>query len=165
MRKLMMILALGCLASVGAPIPQASQAWVEMKIAQAKSDLIAYIDAGLSSTNMTQEQIANNAATMSVANMMPLAASLSTPTEYIQNPTGVVSYVIAGRSSAFTNSLPNGARLTQKTAYTYGTNDILLTLGSITNTLTFPSAELLAPTNSPFFEGAGGWVILVEVQE
>lgn len=153
-------------ASLAAPIPQASQAWVNMRLEQMKSEVMAYIDAGLSNTNLTETEIADNAATVSISSAAPLATLLSTPVPYIPNPTGTVRYVISGCASEYTNSLPYGLTLIQKTPYTWGTNDVLLTVGLTTNTLTFSNFTLTAPTNDFIFsDGGSGWAIVAEVKE
>lgn len=167
MKKMIMALAAFAALSVhSAPIPQASQAWVNMRLEQMKNEVMAYIDAGLSNTNLTEKEIADNAATVSISSASPLATLLSTPVPYIPNPTGTVRYVISGCSSEYTNSLPYGLTLNQKTPYTWGTNNVLLTVGLTTNTLTFSNFTLTATTNDFMFsDGGAGWAIVAEVKE
>lgn len=158
-----------------AETPLATQEWVNMRLDQVKSELMAYINSKLpattSNTNLTNEQVARNLALTSVANMMPLVHLLSTPRPYVPNPTGTVSYLVAGKSKKFRDMFPYGIRLNRRTEKTYactynGTNDIVLTLGAATNTLTFSTFELTAPTNEIFFKNAtGDWVQVIDMKD
>lgn len=150
-------------AAMSAPVPQASQAWVQTKIDKLRVELLSYLSS--SQTNgISEAQVIENAVSTGIAEMQGIAdlgAAISQAC-VIDNP----YYVISIASPQYTNSIPVDSKLYYATTGTY-TNSYGATLveSGATNVLSFSTYSLYCQTNSNVYvpDSGNGYAMIVKI--
>lgn len=165
MKKIAIALCLICATSaLCAPVPQASQAWVNMKLSQLRADILAEIDAG-NTNGLSETEVVANAVTRGMADMNSIIAASLTSSAFIYTNAHPM-YVITGVYPAYTNFVDGGAKLEWKQNGVYTNQTATLTELGATNKLAVGVYELFCPTNSVVFEPSvgDGYIFAVKIK-
>lgn len=165
MRKaFVVVFAAFAIGAFSAPVPQASQAWVEMKIEKVKAEILSYLSTA-NTNGISDAQAIDNAVSIGMAEMQGIASLGMAITPAVSGD--YPYYLIATASPSYTNSIPVDSMMTYAAIGTY-TNALGATLVEIgaTNTLSFSSYVLTCPTNScVFYPAVGdGFAVVVKVE-
>lgn len=165
MKKIAIALCLICATSaLCAPIPQASQAWVNMKLAQLRADILSEIDAG-NTNGLSDTEVVANAVTRGMASAMSITHQITGISSSIYTNANPM-YVISSVSPAFTNAVAMGDIFRWMEAGVYTNGTMTITESGATNTLAIGAVNLYSPTNSILrFEpsAGGGYVIASKI--
>ena len=141
-------------ASLAAPIPQASQAWVDMKLEQMRQRILAEVSSVGTDTNSSETTTISTGVAGSMAEVSAISDVLLTVATSPQVPTNGVPFYTAGScSSSLTNFITSGYVLSQTASNVFSNAGVILTEGAATNTISVGGAyTLYAPSGRTMYE-------------
>lgn len=140
----------------GATYKQASQAWVNMKLAQLEARIMANVTEAAQATNETQEAAAIvNSAQTSISEGYDIGSVITSTSAW--TPTNGTPYYTVGIVNAElpTTLIKTGDSLRYKETGIYTNSVCTLTEGSLTNTLTVSGLPFFAPVGAYVFRRIG----------
>lgn len=142
-------------ASLAAPIPQASQAWVNMKLEQMRQRILSEVSSFGSATNPSAPTTISTDVAASMADVSPIVSLLFTASPH-PSTNGVPYYTAGSCSPTLTNFITSGYVLSQTASNVFSNAGVVLTEGTATNTLSVGGSYTLhAPSGtSMYIDGA-----------
>ena len=167
MKRILTIVFLMSAVAFGAPVRQASQAWVNMRLEQVTQQILETVrnsgtsSGGADTNGLSQSQVTANAVSTGVGEIASALRTLFIPGVY-SNTNAHPEYVICGASPQYTNAVHGIRALEWVSNGVYGTGTVSVVEMGLTNRMDVGGNNYLySTTNSVIFrpESGDGYVI------